>query len=68
MSLAHFCQNATILNHNRIHRPECVVYPEPWRAEPAGDGAAGNVYGIVGMLIALVATAAAMNVGGLPVR
>ena len=27
----------------------------------------GNVYGIVGMLIALVATAAAMNVGGLPV-
>jgi H+-translocating NAD(P) transhydrogenase subunit beta len=27
----------------------------------------GNVYGIVGMLIALVATAAAMNTGGLPV-
>ncbi|MCC6328211.1 MAG: NAD(P)(+) transhydrogenase (Re/Si-specific) subunit beta [Acidobacteria bacterium] len=27
----------------------------------------GNVYGIVGMTIALVATAAAMNVGGLPV-
>jgi NAD(P) transhydrogenase subunit beta len=26
----------------------------------------GNVYGIVGMLIALVATAAAMNTGGLP--
>src|SRR5689334_7331450 len=27
----------------------------------------GNLYGILGMLIALVATAAAMNVGGLPV-
>ncbi|MGB7203694.1 MAG: NAD(P)(+) transhydrogenase (Re/Si-specific) subunit beta [Pyrinomonadaceae bacterium] len=27
----------------------------------------GNAYGIVGMLIALIATAAAMNVGGLPV-
>ncbi|HVF46550.1 MAG TPA: NAD(P)(+) transhydrogenase (Re/Si-specific) subunit beta [Pyrinomonadaceae bacterium] len=27
----------------------------------------GNLYGIIGMLIALVATAAAMNVGGLPV-
>src|SRR5204863_4788641 len=27
----------------------------------------GNLYGILGMLIALVATAAAMNTGGLPV-
>src|SRR6478609_77691 len=27
----------------------------------------GNLYGIIGMLIALVATAAAMNTGGLPV-
>ncbi len=27
----------------------------------------GNLYGILGMLIALIATAAAMNVGGLPV-
>ncbi len=27
----------------------------------------GNIYGIIGMLIALVATGAAMNVGGLPV-
>jgi len=27
----------------------------------------GNLYGILGMLIALVATAAAMNVGGLPI-
>lgn len=27
----------------------------------------GNIYGIVGMVIALIATAAAMNVGGLPV-
>src|SRR5687768_12744292 len=27
----------------------------------------GNLYGIIGMLIALVATGAAMNVGGLPV-
>ena len=27
----------------------------------------GNMYGIAGMVIALVATAAAMNVGGLPV-
>ena len=31
---------------------------------PAGDGSSRKFYGIIGMLIALVATAAAMSTGG----